>query len=101
MFKSTGASRISLSHKIYVYATFLAGPAPNLLEYDETVGTILIPTSVKSEVTFPPYSYPEPSFRLLAPQEVIEGIFREPISNQLSCKSLRQGRAHPTNPIVH
>jgi hypothetical protein len=61
-FKSTGASRISLSDKIHVYATLLAGPSPNLLEYDETLGTILIPTSVKSEVTFPAYSYPNPLF---------------------------------------
>ena|ERR1700694_1335117 len=112
---------------VYIYTPFLAGQAADLLEYDYGTGTVLIPTSTKGEASFPPYSYPEPTFRPLALQEVIEGHFREPISSQLSCKSLRpkklvfeiawgtdtrkvlteiarvkkEGRVHPANPIVH
>jgi hypothetical protein len=115
------------SSTVYVYATFLSGRAADLLEYDQSTNTLLIPTSMKSEVSFPPYSYPEPAFRLLATQELIEGVFSEPISSQLSCKSLapeklsfevawgndpsqvmteisrikKEGKVHPANPIVH
>ncbi len=117
----------SSSDTIYVYTTFLTGRAADLLGYDQSTNTILIPTSVKSEVSFPPYSYPEPAFRLLAPQELLEGVFAEPISSQLSCKTLvpkkltlevawgsdpsqvmteisrikKEGKVHPANPIIH
>src|SRR5262249_3893902 len=115
------------SSDVYIYTTFLTGPAANLLEGHASTHTILIPTSLKSEVSFPPYSYPEPTFRLVVPQEIVEGTFQEPISDQLSCKSLlpkklifevawgnepnqvlakiaqikKAGKLHPANPIVH
>lgn len=115
------------SENIYLYTTFVGGPAPNLLVYDENTNTIVIPTSATSEVSFPPYSYPDPVFKLLVPQQVTEGSFNEPISSQVSCKNYRpdklvfeiawgrdpsqltteisrikkEGRVHPANPIVH
>ena len=77
------------SHEVvYIYTPFLQGPSANLWAFDESSDTVLIPTSLKSEANFPPYSYPEPAFRRLAPEETFAGNFREPISHQLSCKSL-------------
>lgn len=115
------------SDTVFIYTTFLTGPAADSLEHHTRTSTIVIPSSVKSEVSFPPYSYPEPTFRALIPQESIEGTFSEPISSQLSCKLLlpkrlifevawgsepsqvkaeilrikKEGRLHPANPIVH
>jgi len=112
---------------VYVYSSFLHGYAADLLEYSAATGTVLIPSSSKGEASFPPYSYPDPAFHTLAPQEQFEGKFHEPISHQLSCKSLRpkklifevawgtdttrvlaeisritkEGLVHPANPIVH
>jgi len=112
---------------VYVYSPFLQGQAADSLEYDATTSTVLIPTSVKGEASQPPYSYPEPVFIPLAPHAQIGGDFHEPISQQLSCKSLRpkklifeiawgtdttrvlteisrirkEGLVHPANPIVH
>lgn len=112
---------------IQIYAPFLAGRAADRLEYDDRTGIVLIPTSLKGEVSSPPYSYPDPEFRPLSPGQRIEGNFHEPISSELSCKSLqpralvfevawgkeseqvmreisrakKEGRVHPANPIVH
>jgi hypothetical protein len=115
------------SETVYIYTPFIEGQAAGALEYDRDTGTILIPTSMKGDISFPPYSYPDPTFRALAPQEQITGTFHEPTSTQVSCSSLRpqklvfevawgkdttqvlaevsrvkkEGRVHPANPIVH
>src|SRR5215831_3134935 len=47
------------SEVVYVYSPFLEGRSAGPLEYNRTRSTLLIPTSIKKEVSFPPYSYPE------------------------------------------
>jgi hypothetical protein len=113
---------------IYVYAPFLSGPSAEPLAATKRadVTSIVVSTSLRSEVSFPPYSYPDPSFKRLQTGKTLKGKFSEPIQRELSCSSLvrseviyevawvtdphtvdleamrikKEGKEHPGNAIV-